>query len=151
MTATAICKTCGNNFRKFSLKSKESHCQDCTYQRKRNKYYGFNTRASKEKQQIDRGLEDMAKQVKDLANQIEILHATIGTEIQHQISKGLDPIIKKLIDAELTSINDRVASSFTKSMQAKEQVKVLAGQVKAFKTSNTKMLKKIEKIRKEIK
>jgi len=140
MSMIRICKTCGENFRKFSLKSKETHCQDCNANRK-NKYRTNATRASREAELI-------GKRFSKIEKSLEVLHDTTSIEIETLVLTGIEPIINKIvkdtIDAELGDLKDIIVSSMTKAQKAQEQVKELTKAVRGYKISNTRMKNKIK-------
>ena len=140
MSMIRICKTCGENFRKFSLKSKETHCQDCNANRK-NKYRTNATRASREAELI-------GKRFSKIEKSLEVLHDTTSIEIETLVLTGIEPIINKIvkdtIDAELGDLKDIIVSSMTKAQKAQEQVKELTKAVRGYKVSNTRMKNKIK-------
>jgi len=73
------------------------------------------------------------------------LHNTIAVEVQHQITKGLEPIIEKMLDEKISDLKDIVISSMTKAQKTQKEVKELTKLVKGYKSSNTLMKNKIKK------
>ena len=146
MSMTRICKTCGENFRKFSLKSKETHCQECNANRK-NKYRANATRASRE-------AEIIGKRFSKIEKSLEVLHDTTSIEIENLVLSGIEPLIDKIvkdtIDAELGDLKDIIISSMTKAQKAQEQIKELTKTVKGYKGSNTRMKNKIKAFEKRL-
>ncbi len=141
MSITTVCRECGETFRKRSLKSIEKICEDCRGTKGRNRYKVMTNRTMHAIGTIDH----LDKQVAELRTSIDVLHSTIGVEVQHQITKGLEPIIEKLIDKELSKLKDIVLSSMTKAKKAQREVVELSKLVKGYKSSNTKMKNKIKK------
>tara|TARA_R110002012_G_scaffold81760_1_gene206811 strand:+ start:908 stop:1234 length:327 start_codon:yes stop_codon:yes gene_type:complete len=89
-------------------------------------------------------VDNMEKQIEDLKSSIDVLHSTIGFEVQHQITKGLEPIIEKIIEEKNKELKDIIISSMTKAQKAQEEVKELTKIVKKHKASNTRMNNKIK-------
>ena len=141
MSITRNCRACGEVFRKWSLKSTESICQDCRGDRGKNRY---KVMANKTVDAIAT-VESMEKQIEDLKLSIDVLHNTIGVEVQHQITKGIEPIIERIIDEKVGELKGIVISSMTKTQKTQKEVEELTKLVKGYKGSNTIMKKKIKK------
>ena len=141
MSMTTVCRECGETFRKFSLKSREKICHDCKGSKGRNRYKVMTNNTLNAIGTI----ESLDKKVAELTTSIDVLHSTIGVEVQHQITKGLEPIIEKLIEKELSKLKDIVLSSMTKAQKTQREVKELSKLVKGYKGSNTLMKNKIKK------
>ena len=150
MTITAVCRKCGETFRKMSIKSTDKICPDCKGTLGRNRYKVMTNNTMN----AIGTLENLDKKVAELTRSIDILHSTIAVEVQHQITKGLEPIIEKLIEEKDKELKDIVVSSMTKSRRCQEQVLELTKIVKQYKSSNTRMkneMKKFKKIMEEYK
>ena len=91
MSITRNCRACGEVFRKRSLKSTESICEDCRGDRGKNRY---KVMANKTVNAIAT-VENMEKQIEDLKTSIGILHDTMVIEIDSQIMKGMDSIVER--------------------------------------------------------
>ena len=141
MSITTVCRECGETFRKFSLKSREKICPDCRGSKGRNRY---KVMANNTLNAIGT-IESLDKKVAELTTSIDVLHSTIGVEVQHQITKGLEPIIEKIIEEKNKELKDIIISSMTKAQKAQEEVKILTKLVKGYKSSNTRMKNKIKK------
>ena len=141
MSMTVLCRECGENFRKFSMKSRETICPDCRGKKGKNRYRVMSNRT----QDAITTMENIDKEIKNLKTSIDVLHSTIGVEVQHQISKGLEPIIEKLVDKKLSELKDIVISSMTKAQKTQKEVKELTKLIKGYKGSNTRMKNIIKK------
>jgi len=141
MSMTKVCRDCGETFRKFSMKSRETICPDCRGSKGRNRYKVMTNR------NLDAigTIESLDKKVAELTTSIDVLHSTIEVEVQHQITKGLEPIIEKLVDKKLSELKDIVISSMTKAQKTQKEVKELTKLVKGYKSSNTRMKNQIKK------
>ncbi len=141
MSITTVCRECGETFRKFSMKSREKICFDCKGSKGRNRYKVMTNNT------LDAigTIESLDKKVAELTTSIDVLHSTIGVEVQHQITKGLEPIMEKLVDKKLSELKDIVLSSMTKAKKTQKEVKELSKLVKGYKSSNTLMKNKIKK------
>ena len=141
MSMTKVCRDCGETFRKFSMKSRETICPDCKGSKGRNRYKVMTNR------NLDAigTIESLDKKVAELTTSIDVLHSTIGVEVQHQITKGLEPIIEKIVDKKLSKLKDIALSSMTKAQKTQKEVKELTKLVKGYKSSNTRMKNQIKK------
>lgn len=140
MSITTECRECRQVFRKRSLKSTEKICQACRGSGGRNRYKVMANKTVNAITLVD----NMEKQIEDLKSSIDVLHSTIGVEVQHQITKGLEPIIEKIIEEKNKELKDIIISSMTKAQKAQEEVKELTKIVKKHKASNTRMNNKIK-------
>ena len=147
MSITTVCRECGETFRKFSLKSREKICFDCKGSKGRNRY---KVMANNTLNAIGT-IETLDKRVAELSTSIDVLHSTIAVEVQHQITKGLEPIIEKLIEEKNKELKDIIISSMTKAQKAQEEVKQLTKLVKGYKSSNTRMKNKIKEFEEKLK
>jgi len=147
MSITTVCRECGETFRKFSLKSREKICFDCKGSKGRNRY---KVMANNTLNAIGT-IETLDKRVAELSTSIDVLHSTIAVEVQHQITKGLEPIIEKLIEEKNKELKDIIISSMTKAQKAQEEVKELTKLMKGYKSSNTRMKNKIKEFEEKLK
>jgi Mg2+ and Co2+ transporter CorA len=138
---TTVCRECGETFRKFSLKSREKICHDCKGSKGRNRYKVMTNNTLNAIGTI----ENLDKKVAELTTSIDVLHSTIAVEVQHQITKGIEPIIEKILDGKISELKDIVLSSMTKAQKTQKEVKELNKLVKGYKSSNTRMKNKIKK------
>jgi len=145
MSITTVCRACGVTFRKFSMKSREQICESCRGQKGKNRYKVMTNNTLNAIGTI----ETLDKRVAELSTSIDVLHNTIAVEVQHQITKGLEPIIEKLIEEKNKELTDIIVSSMTKAQKAQEEVKQLTKLVKGYKSSNTRMKNKIKKFEEE--
>ena len=141
MSMTRACRDCGETFRKFSMKSRETICPDCKGSGGRNRYKVMTNRNLNAIGTI----ESLDKKVEGLSTSIDVLHSTIAVEVQHQITKGLEPIIEKILDEKISELKDVVISSMTKAQKTQKEVKELTKLVKGYKRSNTRMKNIIKK------
>jgi uncharacterized coiled-coil protein SlyX len=122
------------------MKSREQICESCKGQKGKNRY---KVMANNTLNAIET-IESLDKKVAELTTSIDVLHSTIGVEVQHQITKGLKPIVEKLIEEKISELKDIIISSMTKAQKAQEEVKELTKLVKGYKSSNTRMKNKIK-------
>jgi len=141
MSMTRVCRDCGETFRKFSMKSRETICPDCKGKKGRNRYRVMSNRT----QDAIATIGNMNKEIENLKTSIDVLHSTIAVEVQHQITKGLEPIIEKILDEKISELKDIVISSMTKAQKTQKEVKELSKLVKGYKSSNTRMKMQIKK------
>ncbi len=141
MSMTVVCRDCRETFRKFSMKSRETICPDCRGKKGKNRYRVMSNRT----QDAITTIENMDKEVKNLKTSIDVLHSTIEVEVQHQLTKGIEPIIEKVLDEKISELKNIVISSMTKAKKSQEEVKELSKLVKGYKRSNTLMKNKIKK------
>jgi len=146
MSITTECRECRQVFKKRSLKSTEKICQACRGTGGRNRYKIMANRTVNAITSVD----GMEKQIEDLKSSIDILHSTIGVEVQHQITVGIEPIIERIVDKKISELKDVIISSMTKAQKAQEEVKELAKMVKRYKSSNTRMKNKIKAFEKRL-
>lgn len=146
MSITTECRECRQVFKKRSLKSTEKICDACRGTGGRNRYKIMANRTVNAITVVD----NMEKQIEDLKSSIDILHSTIGVEVQHQITIGIEPIIERIVDKKISELKDVIISSMTKAQKAQEEVKELAKIVKKYKSSNTRMKNKIKAFEKRL-
>lgn len=146
MSITTECRECRQVFRKRSLKSTEKICQACRGTGGRNRYKIMANRTVNAITSVD----GMEKQIEDLKSSIDILHSTIGVEVQHQITIGIEPIIERILDKKISELKDVIISSMTKAQKAQEEVKELTKIVIKHKASNTRMNNKIKAFEKRL-
>tara|TARA_Y100000114_G_C11673822_1_gene285143 strand:+ start:429 stop:824 length:396 start_codon:yes stop_codon:yes gene_type:complete len=123
------------------MKSRETICPDCRGKKGKNRYRVMSNRT----QDAITTIENMDKEVKNLKTSIDVLHSTIEVEVQHQLTKGIEPIIEKVLDEKISELKNIVISSMTKAKKSQEEVKELSKLVKGYKRSNTLMKNKIKK------
>ena len=85
------------------------------------------------------------KEIKNLKTSIDVLHSTIEVEVQHQLTKGIEPIIEKILDEKIGELKDIVVSSMTKAKKTQNEVNELRKLIKGYKGSNTIMKNIIKK------
>ena len=141
MSMTVLCRECGENFRKFSLKSRETICPDCRGKKGKNRYRVMSNRT----QDAITTMENIDKEIKNLKTSIDVLHSTIEVEVQHQLTKGIEPIIEKILDEKIGELKDIVVSSMTKAKKTQNEVNELRKLIKGYKGSNTRMKNIIKK------
>ena len=146
MSITTECRECRQVFKKRSLKSTEKICQACRGTGGRNRYKIMANRTVNAITSVD----NMEKKIEDLKSSIDILHSTIGVEVQHRITVGIEPIIERIVDKKISELKDVIISSMTKAQKAQEEVKELAKMVKRYKSSNTRMKNKIKAFEKRL-
>jgi len=146
MSITTECRECRQVFKKRSLKSTEKICDACRGTGGRNRYKIMANKTVNAITVVD----NMEKQIEDLKSSIDILHSTIGVEVQHQITVGIEPIIERIVDKKISELKDVIISSMTKAQKAQEEVKELAKIVKKYKSSNTRMKNKIKAFEKRL-
>jgi FtsZ-binding cell division protein ZapB len=140
MSITTVCRECGETFRKFSLKSREKICFDCKGKKGKNRYRVMSNKT----QDAITTIANMDKEIENLKTSIDILHSTIEVEVQHQLTKGIEPIIEKVLDEKISELKDIVVSSMTKAQKTQKEVDALTKLMKGYKSSNTRMKNKIK-------
>ena len=138
---TVVCRDCRETFRKFSMKSRETICPDCRGKKGKNRYRVMSNKT----QDAIATIENMDKEIENLKTSIDVLHSTIEVEVQHQLTKGIEPIIEKILDEKISGLKDVIISSMTKSQKAQKDVEELTKLMKGYKSSNTRMKNKIKK------
>ena len=138
---TVVCRDCGETFKKFSMKSRERICPDCRGKKGKNRY---RVMSNKTVDAIPK-VESMDKEIENLKLSIDVLHSTIEVEVQHQLTKGIEPIIENILDEKISELKDVIISSMTKSQKAQRDVEELTKLMKGYKSSNTRMKNKIKK------
>ena len=141
MSMTVLCRECGENFRKFSLKSRETICPDCKGKKGKNRYRVMSNKTVDAIAKV----ENMDEEIRKLKTSIDILHSTIEVEIQHQLTKGIEPIIEKILDEKIGELKNIVVSSMTKAKKTQNEVNELRKLIKGYKGSNTRMKNIIKK------
>ena len=141
MSITAVCRDCRETFRKFSMKSRETICPDCKGKKGKNRYRVMSNKT----QDAIATIENMDKKIENLKTSIDVLHSTIQVEVQHQLTKGIEPIIEKILDEKISELKDVIISSMTKSQKAQKDVEELTKLMKGYKSSNTRMKNKMKK------
>ena len=141
MSITAVCRDCRETFRKFSIKSRETICPDCKGKKGKNRYRVMSNKT----QDAIATIENMDRKIENLKTSIDVLHSTIQVEVQHQLTKGIEPIIEKILDEKISELKDVIISSMTKSQKAQKDVEELTKLMKGYKSSNTRMKNKMKK------
>ena len=141
MSITTVCRDCRETFRKFSMKSRETICPDCRGKKGKNRYRVMSNKT----QDAIATIENMDKEIENLKTSIDVLHSTIEIEVQHQLTKGIEPIIEKILDEKISGLKDVIISSMTKSQKAQKDVEELTKLMKGYKSSNTRMKNKMKK------
>ena len=145
MSMTVVCRDCKETFRKFSMKSRERICPDCKGNKGKNRYRVMSNKTVDAIAKV----ESMDKKIENLKLSIDVLHSTIEVEVQHQLTKGIEPIIEKILDEKISELKDVIISSMTKSQKAQKDVEELTKLMKGYKSSNTRMKNKIKKFEEE--
>ena len=146
MSITTECRECRQVFKKRSLKSTEKICDACRGTGGRNRYKIMANRTVNAITVVD----SMEKQIEELKSSIDILHSTIGVEVQHQITIGIEPIIERIVDKKISELKDVIISSMTKAQKAQEEVKELNKTINLQKGSITRMRNKIKAFEKRL-
>ena len=141
MSMTVVCRDCRETFRKFSMKSRETICPDCRGKKGKNRYRVMSNKT----QDAIATIENMDKEIENLKTSIDVLHSTIEIEVQHQLTKGIEPIIEKILDEKISGLKDVIISSMTKSQKTQKDVEELTKLMKGYKSSNTRMKNKMKK------
>jgi len=123
------------------MKSRETICPDCKGKKGKNRYRVMSNKT----QDAIATIENMDKKVENLKTSIDVLHNTIEVEVQHQLTKGIEPIIEKILDEKISELKDVIISSMTKSQKAQKDVEELTKLIKVYKSSNTRMKNKMKK------
>jgi len=148
MSMTTVCRKCGETFRKFSMKSREQVCETC-----RGTTGGKNRYRVMSNKTLDAitKVQDMDNKIEELKLSIDVLHSTIEVEVQHQLTKGIEPIIEKVLDKKIGELKNIVISSMSKSQKTQKEVEELSRLVRNLKSSNTRMKNKIKKFEEGLK
>tara|TARA_R100001015_G_C4611134_1_gene166528 strand:+ start:36 stop:482 length:447 start_codon:yes stop_codon:yes gene_type:complete len=146
MSITTECRECRQVFRKRSLKSTEKICEACRGSGGRNRYKVMANKTVNAIAIVD----NMEKQIEDLKSSIDVLHSTIGVEVQHQITNDIKPIVEKIVDEKVSELKDVIISSMTKSQKAQEEIKELTKTINLQKGSITRMRNKIKAFEKRL-
>jgi|TARA_B100000282_G_C31678699_1_gene465666 cell division protein FtsB len=123
------------------MKSRETICPDCRGKKGKNRYRVMSNKT----QDAIATIENMDKEIENLKLSIDVLHSTIEVEVQHQLTKGIEPIIEKILDEKISELKDVIISSMTKSQKAQKDVEELTKLMKGYKSSNTRMKNKMKK------
>ena len=146
MSITTECRECRQVFRKRSLKSTEKICEACRGSGGRNRYKVMANKTVNAIAIVD----NMEKQIEDLKSSIDVLHSTIGVEVQHQITNDIKPIVEKIVDEKISELKGIIISSMTKSQKAQEEIKELTKTINLQKSSITRMRNKIKVFEKRL-
>ena len=146
MSITTECRECRQVFRKRSLKSTEKICEACRGSGGRNRYKVMANKTVNAIAIVD----NMEKQIEDLKSSIDVLHSTIGVEVQHQITNDIKPIVEKIVDEKVSELKGVIISSMTKSQKAQEEIKELTKTINLQKGSITRIRNKIKAFEKRL-
>ena len=146
MSITTECRECRQVFKKRSLKSTEKICQACRGSGGRNRYKVMANKTVNAIAIVD----NMERQIEDVKSSIDVLHSTIGVEVQHQITNDIKPIVEKIVDEKVSELKDVIISSMTKSQKAQEEIKELTKTINLQKGSITRMKNKIKAFEKRL-
>jgi|TARA_B100000085_G_scaffold284025_1_gene316041 hypothetical protein len=146
MSITTECRECRQVFRKRSLKSTEKICEACRGSGGRNRYKVMANKTVNAIAIVD----NMEKQIEDLKSSIDVLHSTIGVEVQHQITNDIKPIVEKIVDEKISELKGIIISSMTKSQKAQEEIKELTKTINLQKGSITRIRNKIKAFEKRL-
>lgn len=146
---TAECIKCGENFRKFSTKSRDRICRECKRVKPRNY------------KQVAKIVEvtnsDLEARVIAMEKSLAALHTTIGVQINQTIRHNVESIVGNVIDKKFSELKTTLSSSMTKNK--KDTIGEVEKMLKAdsatkavgiLKTRLTKHMKAIEALRQEI-
>ena len=146
MSITAVCRDCRETFRKFSMKSRETICPDCKGKKGKNRYRVMSNKT----QDAITTIANMDKEIENLKTSIDVLHSTIGVEVQHQITNDIKPIVEKIVDEKVNELKGVIISSMTKSQKAQEEIKELTKTINLQKGSITRIRNKIKAFEKRL-
>ena len=145
MSITRNCRACGEVFRKRSLKSTESICEDCRGDKGKNRY---KVMANKTVNAIAT-VENMEKEIEAMKTSISILHDTMVVEIESQIMKGMDSIVERIVNEKVNSLKDIIISSMTKAQKTKDEVAELKKEIRSMRTGNTRLKNDMKEFREQ--
>ena len=146
---TAECIKCGENFRKFSTKSRDRICRECKRVKPRNY------------KQVAKIVEvtnsDLESRVIAMEKSLAALHTVIGVQINQTISHNVESIVGDVIDKKFSELKTTLSSSMTKNkkdtIDKVEKMLKADGTTKAvglLKGQITRHRKAIEALRQEI-
>ena len=146
---TAECIKCGENFRKFSTKSRDRICHECKRVKPRNY------------KQVAKIVEvtnsDLESRVIAMEKSLAALHTVIGVQINQTISHNVESIVGDVIDKKFSELKTTLSSSMTKNkkdtIDKVEKMLKADGTTKAvglLKGQITRHRKAIEALRQEI-
>ena len=146
---TAECIKCGENFRKFSTKSRDRICRECKRVKPRNY------------KQVAKIVEvtnsDLEARVIAMEKSLAALHTVIGVQINQTISHNVESIVGDVIDKKFSELKTTLSSSMTKNkkdtIDKVEKMLKADGTTKAvglLKGQITRHRKAIEALRQEI-
>jgi len=146
---TAECIKCGENFRKFSTKSRERVCHDCKVNKPRNyKQVAKVTEVSNS---------DLEARVIAMEKSLDALHTVIGVQINQTVGHSVEYIVGDIIDKKFSKLQATLSSSMTKNK--KDTIGEVEKMLKADSTTTavgilkarlTTHMKAIEALRQEI-
>ena len=145
MSITRNCRACGEVFRKRSLKSTESICDDCRGDKGKNRY---KVMANKTVNAIAT-VENIEKEIEAMKTSISILHDTMVIEIESQIMKGMDSIVERIVNEKVNSLKDIIVSSMTKAQKTKGEVAELKKEIRSMRTGNSRLKNDMKEFREQ--
>lgn len=138
MSMISECTACGQNFRKFSMKSNENKCEECKgkqSQSRKNLYRQQETRREKEATSFINRLEvlesdfDMFKDVLDAA--MDALRVDIKLAVVEQLEDG---VLQDKVDSHMGKLKDNMATVNTRVENALQTIADFEKSVKPIKT-----------------
>tara|TARA_B100000902_G_scaffold390286_1_gene438953 strand:- start:175 stop:639 length:465 start_codon:yes stop_codon:yes gene_type:complete len=146
---TAECIKCGENFRKFSTKSRDRVCHDCKRVKPRNY------------KQVAKVVEvtnsDLEARVIAMEKSLDALHTVIGVQINQTVGHNVESIVGDVIDKKFSELQATLSSSMTKNKrttmyEVKKMLKedATTKAIGILKTRLTTHMKAIEALREEI-
>ncbi|MDA8837879.1 hypothetical protein N9N26_01285 [Candidatus Poseidoniales archaeon] len=146
---TAECIKCGENFRKFSTKSRDRICRECKRVKPRNY------------KQVAKIVEvtnsDLEARVIAMEKSLDALHTIINVQINQTVGHTVEYIVGDIIDKKFSELKTTLSSSMTKNK--KDTIGEVEKMLKAdsttkaigiLKTRLTTHMKAIEALRQEI-
>ena len=104
---TAECIKCGENFRKFSTKSRDRVCHECKRVKPRNY------------KQVAKIVEvtnsDLESRVIAMEKSLAALHTVIGVQINQTMNPIVESIVGDVIDKKFSELKTTLSSSMTKN------------------------------------
>ena len=146
---TAECIKCGENFRKFSTKSRDRICRECKRVKPRNY------------KQVAKIVEvtnsDLEARVIAMEKSLDALHTIINVQINQTVGHTVEYIVGDIIDKKFSELKTTLSSSMTKNkkdtIDKVEKMLKADGTTKAvglLKGQITRHRKAIEALRQEI-
>ena len=137
---TAECIRCGENFRKFSTKSRDRICHECKRVKPRNY------------KQVAKIVEvtnsDLESRVIAMEKSLAALHTVIGVQINQTISPIVESKVGDVIDKKFSELKTTLSSSMTKNK--KDTIGEVEKMLKADSTTKAVLKRQITRHRKAI-